>query len=436
MHISKHIFTSVLAWLSLSALAIAADTRLVSVTGMAPGDSADARAIAFADAMREAVRQGAGVDIVSESRVKDFQLESDKILSSAFGYVRDYTVTDSSLNVDGIYRVTLSAEVGRGSPDRHDTMALQNIVRTRGSPRVAVDIIELYEGVPGNPEYAANWLEEQARQSQMNLVQTALAQRQNDRLAAIDAQAGRDSERQLREALLGLDADIVILGKITSRYLGKDDVDGLYTTHRYSVSGELSAVQPDTGLMVARVVIPPRENISSRMSDPESAARDIVGKYLAGGSGNISGQTLFDRILTQWLIESDLGHIQRIEITGINDAALSNLQHELESEDAITGIWVRQFDADGLTILDLETRLDSTNLASRINRASGGTCTRYAGTGNFHQFNFTEPEQEELDEENSSPLSGLSGMSLGGIGLGLAVVAGVVFFLTRKKSST
>lgn len=425
--------------LSMLAATAATQTVTVTATGMADGSAPDARSSAFTDAMREAVRQGAGVDIVSESRVSDFQLQADKILSSAFGYVRNYRVTRSALDADGIYRVTISAEVGRGAPERKDTMALQHIVRSRGAPRVAIDITELHEGVSGTPAFAASSIAELSRQSQMNVVNTAFASRQNQRLAALDGLSGREDEQTRREALLGLDADIIILGEVRSRYLGKQNVDNLYTVNRYSVVAELTAVRPDTGEVIAQVSLPGREDIFSRIANPENAARDIVGKYLAGErTSDISARTLIDRIISQWIIENDLGQLRRVEITGIDSNTLNTLQDKLRAAETVNGVWLRQFDAAGFTILDIETRLDASALAGLISRLCDGDCTLSAASGNFLQFRYVPApvsghQSAATDDALANTTADTAFVPLTASVLGGIAILAAVILIVRKR---
>ncbi len=53
----------------------------VEAEGRAVGDQRTAREQALADALREAVRVGGGVDVVSSSGVTDFALDCDRILT-------------------------------------------------------------------------------------------------------------------------------------------------------------------------------------------------------------------------------------------------------------------------------------------------------------------------------------------------------------------
>ena len=76
----------------------------VEAEGRAPGDMKTAREQALADALREAVRVGTGVDVLSTTGVSDFTLDYDRILSSAFGHVKSYKVISSGLGKDQISR--------------------------------------------------------------------------------------------------------------------------------------------------------------------------------------------------------------------------------------------------------------------------------------------------------------------------------------------
>jgi threonine aldolase len=80
----------------------------ISAEGRAAGDLANAREIALADALREAVRQGTGLDVMGSTETKNFTLDFDRVLGSAFGHVKSFKVQESRLGQDGIYRVRVS----------------------------------------------------------------------------------------------------------------------------------------------------------------------------------------------------------------------------------------------------------------------------------------------------------------------------------------
>lgn len=119
----------------------------VEAEGRAAGDQRTAREQALADALREAVRVGVGVDVLSSSGVSDFTLDYDRILSSAFGHVKTYKIISSGLGQDQIYRIKVKATVEAGAPDAKNTLALRQIVQLKGAPRVSINVEEEIDGV-------------------------------------------------------------------------------------------------------------------------------------------------------------------------------------------------------------------------------------------------------------------------------------------------
>ena len=110
----------------------------VEAEGRAPGDMKTAREQALADALREAVRKGTGVNVLASSGVSNFALDFDRIMSSAFGHVKNYEVISSGLGGDQFYRVKVRADVEKGSPDATNALALRELMIRKGAPRVAI----------------------------------------------------------------------------------------------------------------------------------------------------------------------------------------------------------------------------------------------------------------------------------------------------------
>ena len=141
----------------------------VMAEGRASGDYRTAREQARADAMREAVRIGIGVDLLGESKVKDFNLDYDRVLCSAFGHVKNYSIIESKLCSDGIYRVKIQAEVEEGAPDKKDSLALKQLIQAKGAPRLAFQIKSLSED-EAEDSFAVSVLEEIAAELQIPVV--------------------------------------------------------------------------------------------------------------------------------------------------------------------------------------------------------------------------------------------------------------------------
>lgn len=91
----------------------AEDTKTISAEGVAAiqGNARDvARDAAIEDAQKRAVEQAIAILIDSRTRVENYQLISDKILSQAKGYIKRHTITNETID-SGLLRVSISAEV-------------------------------------------------------------------------------------------------------------------------------------------------------------------------------------------------------------------------------------------------------------------------------------------------------------------------------------
>ena len=158
----------------ISLLHLYADEK-VTATGRASADRSSAKEIALTDALRDAVRQGAGVDLVSSTKVKDFMLEYDKIFTSSFGYVREYKVISTETDKDGVFTVKIEATVGKGMPDMEANLALRQIVRQKGSPRLLIESTGRIEGIDEAVPLVSGQLKELALKYGIEVVNAARA---------------------------------------------------------------------------------------------------------------------------------------------------------------------------------------------------------------------------------------------------------------------
>ena len=360
----------------------------VTAEGRTAGDSTSAREQALTDALREAVRLGAGVNIASQSQASNFALDYDRVFAAAFGYVKSYKVIESGMGKDGIYHVKIEAEVDKGDPNMNNTMALKQLVALKGSPRIALDIQENITGVPPNSGYAQAWFEEAAKDLQLNIVDTGMARDEELKLSRRDEALGNTNSANFRNKDITQKADFIIQGKVQGRYEGQQSMYGGNPQHVFGMSADLRAVRPETGEVVASATIHPTDNLDSDLGSPEMAAKDILFKLLTGheSKGQPGAQVLFRKIFARWASELDLGHMVRIEIVKIDAPILQAMEEKLKADPHISGVWQREFDAQASTMLDVETRLNSSELTKAVSDASGWAYGIDHGTENYLTF--------------------------------------------------
>ena len=359
----------------------------VEAEGRAPGDMKTAREQALADALREAVRVGTGVDVLSTTGVSDFTLDYDRILSSAFGHVKSYKVISSGLGKDQIYTVKVKAEVEKGAPGAKNTLALRQIVLLKGSPRVSIAVQEQIDGAPAPTKYAQGIMEQTARELQFSLVDVGTASGQESKMAARDAILGNDKNAKLRSAGISQKSDFLIEGNIVARYVGKQSFFGSLPQHVFSVGGELRAIRPETGEVVAVAALPGTENVESDLDSKEMAARDVIQKVLSTAGKNDGTPPLFNKILARWVTETDLGAMKRLEFSGISSEDFQKIQTDFADTEKISAVWPREFDSQGISVLDVETRLDNIGLGQEVTKATSGRAKLDRSTENLLAFN-------------------------------------------------
>lgn len=367
----------------------------VEAEGRAAGDQRTAREQALADALREAVRVGVGVDVLSSSGVSDFALDYDRILSSAFGHVKTYKILSSGLGEDQIYRIKVKATVEQGAPDAKSTLALRQIVQLKGSPRVSINVEEEIDGAPGSTKYAQGIMEQTARELQFNLVDAGTARTYESKMAKRDEILGNERNAKLRSADIAQKSDFLIEGKIVARYVGQQSIYGSLPQHVFSVGGELRAIRPETGEIVATAALPGTENVESDLESKELAARDVIQKVLASAGKQGGLPPLFNKVIAQWVTETDLGAIKRLEFAGIPNEEYRKLQTSLNDTEKVSAVWPREFDSQGLSVIDIETRLDNSSIEQEIAKVSEGKASVDRATDNLIAFKYGEASEKK-----------------------------------------
>lgn len=330
----------------------------VEAEGRAPGNQKTAREQALADALREAVRKGTGVDVLASSGVSNFTLDFDRILSSAFGHVRNYSIISSRLGQDQIYTVKVRADVEKGTPDARNALALRELMRRKGAPRVAIRIQERLPDTEGNASLQ-HVLEDAARGMQFFVVDPAN------------------------------DADFFIEGDVTMKYLGRETLYGKPPQHSFSAMGTIRAVGGDTGEVIAVDNLSGKDSVGGTAFAKEAAARECL-DLIARPNGNAAAPpTILSKILARWVTETDLGAIKRLEFNDLAVEDFEKIQTDFADADKVSAVWPREFNAAGTSVLDLETRLDNIALSQEVAKATEGRARIKRSTENLLVFQGT-----------------------------------------------
>jgi hypothetical protein len=217
-------------------------------------------------------------------------------------------------------------------------------------------------------------------------VDVGTASGQESKMAARDAILGNDKNAKLRSAGISQKSDFLIEGNIVARYVGKQSFFGSLPQHVFSVGGELRAIRPETGEVVAVAALPGTENVESDLDSKEMAARDVIQKVLSTAGKNDGTPPLFNKILARWVTETDLGAMKRLEFTGISSEDFQKIQTDFADTEKISAVWPREFDSQGISVLDVETRLDNMGLGQEVAKATGSRVKLDRSTENLLAF--------------------------------------------------
>lgn len=354
--------------LSFALLACSAAGVEVEAEGRAAGDAPAARQQALTDALREAVRSGAGVDLVSESQMENFELTFDRTFSKARGYVKKYEVLESGLTEDGFYTVKIKADVSDKAPAANDTMTFQMMAREHEAPRIAIQIDEQIEGVQ-NGSLATDWLRNAAVKCGLRVVDLDNAQGQGGMLAKRAEALGRKTEATVRSGGVVSACDYVIEGNIVGSSAGTQSFYGSKAGKKYSLGLNITVRDAATGAIVLTENPESRDILIRNVSSDTAAAREAVRQLMEGSPrkpDTDAGWKLIRRIFAHWATEMDLGASIKLEFVGLDLENAEKLKAGLEKQTAVGAVWIRSIDAAAVSVVECESRLNAADLAKVV----------------------------------------------------------------------
>ncbi|MDZ7392458.1 MAG: flagellar assembly protein T N-terminal domain-containing protein [candidate division KSB1 bacterium] len=349
-----------------------ARTQLIEAVGTGTifeGDVAGARDRAIDDALRQAVEQALGTYIESETRVQNYQVVDDNILSWTRGYVRNYTILSDYKKTPELYEVRLKAEVELGDLQR-DAEAVKNLIERMGNPRVMVLIDE--QNV-GDPTGHFRWFE-----VNMTAAETAIMQKFMDSdFPVVDPGTVRENikREQVLAALQGdnkaaaaiglsFGAEIVITGKAIATVASGFNMAGMK-----SCQANITARVVETD--VGRVLATASEHAAYPHIDEVTGGTMAIQK-----AANKLAEGLIAKILAKWRDKYyNLSEI-KIVLRGVESMAqLSDFVNTAKFYlRGVKDIYQRNY-GGGAAELDVKISGNATQLAREFERRDFGRFT-------------------------------------------------------------
>ncbi len=370
----KNVFLFLIA--AFIQIQIFAETTTVVVAGSAEGDPGKAGELALTDALRNAVRKGAGVDVLSESKVTNFQSDYDVVMTSSIGYIESYKILEQKYSKsNGIYTVKIEAVVSNKTPESNKVMALRLLMKRMESPRVTVECKEKIKGIDDSEvSLCAGVIDEMAQKNGFELFDQGAIDSRSSIEAARAEILGDALESKVKKAGITSSSDFKIIADIKGS-VGKikEPFPEVYVRDA-AVGIDLKAVWTDTGEIIATVSVPTKNfkgeaNMSLPYEMPDQLIRYYLTNILEGkekGTEDKSIYKLFSKVIAKWITELDLGSKIKLEFKAIDKNRLDELVSKLKDLKGVSYAWRREYDKRLYSIVEVETRFNASQLEDAV----------------------------------------------------------------------
>ncbi len=265
----------------------ASGDRIVVATGRYAyfGNADAARTRALAEAAQNAIRESLGEWITAQELVKNSSKLESQILSRAEGFISQYKILSQGVKGADEYEVVIEAHVSQ-SKLKSEAVAVGLLQSQVGNPKVSVIAIETVDGKvrreltgPLNNMLTREFTEVGITPTDMQQAMNALRTTQPGRWAEASLLMEKVRDPLEKEfdvqafGRLGLASELIVIGMITSKHLGKDS-DGVL--ERYVCTTTLRILDVNTADIFGTVTA----SQTSVADNPDTAIINVCKKLL------------------------------------------------------------------------------------------------------------------------------------------------------------
>jgi len=282
-------------------------------------------------ALRNALEQGAGVQIAAYSQVANYELLRDTIYSRAAGIVKDYRILDEKPGAGGTVIISLEATV------RPDAVAatwgeVQNVLDQIGRPKIMAWIDERIDGRLQPDSIVAARIEELFAKAGFDLV----AKQAIDEIRQKAEKEAQEEGNAAKLAQLAKDAGahIFIRGSANANRAGIENLYGVPAAF-YNCDVQARVYYTDTGKLLASESLPvTRSGVRSRHEFSPQAARAALVKATFPEADNPALKTplanrIYEAVMEQWSTQISAGGEIEVEIQGLDFKGYVNIKQAL-----------------------------------------------------------------------------------------------------------
>lgn len=319
-------------------------------------NTAMARNEALRDAQRMAVEKGVGVYVDTNTFTQNYQLIEDNIIVVSKGYLLPgYKIMSEGRESDDLYHLVLSAKVrlGKVSDDIEalEQMHKVGLIKKGGNPRIMIVVTKDDHGERVPSSFAVAKLSGVLINQGFEVISEAQFKHNLEMTRKQELMNGNVSTA----ASIGTEngCEIVVLGHVITN-IGKEITIGAVTVSPVNASLEIKGVQADNSVVIFSRVVKGR-GANNTVEAITNLCKE-TGIYIAEG-----------------ILENVVSNINKIEIQvkGMSSDDFQKFSLDLLKVRGVLNRYVRSYDKNGRSIIDIEATEQSWKIMQEIKAESG-----------------------------------------------------------------
>lgn len=314
------------------------------------------REAALKVALRAALEKGGQQEIFSDTKVQNFQLMHDTILSRAVGLVKDYEVVKEAPVVGGTFKVWIKARVSK-SVLAQSWGEVQNVLNQIGRPKILVAITEKIDGRTEDQSILETKIEERLLRSGFDMVEKSGAA--SIRQKELDDAAAEGNVGKLQAIAKDFDAHIFIAGTANANQAGIEAVFGVPIAF-YNCDVQVKAFYTDTAKLLASKGLPSTRGGARGLKEysPQAGKQAI---------DNVSQQLIneiYEQVMEQWCTEISAGGELVLEVEGFSFKQGNDLKKLIASIEGVEHVNFKL--TKGVATYAINAKMSAQDLAEKL----------------------------------------------------------------------
>ncbi len=332
---------------------------VVTVTATGNGTDHDT---ALKDALRNALEQGAGVDIFNKSKTENFELVRDTILTRAEGLVRKYDILKEGDAAGDLYFCDIRAEVSR-DPVAREWGEVQNLLLQLGNPKITVFIAETIDGQPST----SSILESKIEKRLLEVGFQVYSRTQLDAIKAkeVDDAIRRGDQGKVQAWAKRFATQIFITGHANANQAELKMLHGSPFAF-YNCDVQAKTYYTDTG----KLLDSSSKAVTRGGARGENRFSPQAGKMAFEQAAPHLIDEMYEMVMKNWAYEISFGGHIDLEVSGVPDAGesldLEDQLAEIEGVEAVNS----EYGQDGLTFYRIRAKITGKDLGKRIRKGA------------------------------------------------------------------